>query len=221
MVEALPPSPVPGFDSAWLVRVPIALIGDDPDELELHPDEVIDAARHKPRRRRELIAGRTALRRALRQAGWIDDAPLLPGEQGRPEVPMGFTGSITHKEGAVLAVAAKLVAGRTLGIDSEVLGTRPRVGIASRILRPVELARWRAGGESWPLLLEAFSLKEAIYKAMHPHVPRYIRFDEAEISADGAITMHLAGGEGPFVVTGRSWWEGERLISVVSCRAAP
>ena len=146
---------------------------------------------------------------------------LLPGESGRPRLPDGFTGSITHKDGLVLAVGGRIERGRTLGIDSEVVGPRPRVGIASKILRPAELERWTAGGESWPDLLEFFSVKEAIYKAAHPHVPRYIRFDEAEIAPDGRITMHFAQGEGPMVLEGRRWWEGERLISVVSCRAAP
>ncbi len=221
MVEALPPSPIPGFDSAWLARVPIVGLDSDPSESELHPEEVQAARQSKPRRRRELVAGRTALRRALRRAGWAGHEPLLPGEQGRPRLPGGFTGSITHKDGLVLAVGAAIRDGRTLGIDSEVLGTRPRVGIASKILRPAELARWQAGGESWPDLLEVFSLKEAIYKACHPHVPRYIRFDEADVAPDRTITMHLAGGEGPMDLCGRCWWEGERLVSVVSCRAAP
>ncbi len=214
-------APVPGFDRAWLCRVPIASLSVEPQEVELHPDERGEASRHKPRRRRELVAGRTALRRALRAAGWGGDAPLLPGEQGRPVLPPGYTGSLTHKDGLVLAVAAPLLEGRTLGVDSEVLGERPRVGIAGRILRPAELARWEAAGAAWPALLEVFSMKEAIYKAAHPHVPRYIRFDEAEIDAAGAITMHLTGGEGPLLLAGRRWWEGERLVSVVSCRAAP
>jgi 4'-phosphopantetheinyl transferase EntD len=65
-------------------------------------------------------------------------------------------------------------------------------------------------------LLELFSLKEAVYKALHPHVPRYIGFEECEIAADGSITMFLVGGEGPFVLRGMSRWEGQRLISIAS-----
>ncbi len=221
MPHASPVTPLEGFDRAWLARVPIVSLSAEPDASELHDVERAEADRNKPRRRRELVAGRTALRRALRAAGWSGDRPLLPGEQGRPELPQGFSGSITHKDGLVLAVAAAIVDGRTIGVDSEVLGERPRVGIASRILRPPELARWKAGGEAWPDLLEYFSLKEAIYKAAHPHLPRYIRFDEAEIAADGRITMHLLHDDGPLHLIGRRWWEGDRLISVASCRAAP
>lgn len=217
VASASPPAPIRGFDSAWLVRVPIFDIDAEPSEAGLHPAEVAEASIHKPRRRRELLAGRQALRSALRAAGWSGDEPLLPGEQGRPNLPEGFTGSLTHKDGLVLAVAGPLRGGVTLGVDSEVLGTRERVGIARKILRPAEAARWEAAGSTWPDLLELFSVKEAIYKAMHPHVPRYIAFDEAEVEGR-RLTMHLARGEGDFNLQGHWWWEADRLISVVSAR---
>ena len=130
-------------------------------------------------------------------------------------MPDGFTGSITHKDGLALAVAAPLVNGRTLGVDSEVLGDRDRSSIAPKVLRPVELARWQAAGATWPSLLKLFSMKEAVYKALTPHVPRYIGFDECEIAEDGGITMFLTGGEGEFALRGVARWEGQRLICVV------
>ncbi len=191
---------------------------------ELHPDERAWSARHAPRRVREFVAGRTALRAALKAAGWSGDGPLLPSEQGRPELPPGFTGSITHKDGQALAIARALHDRRTLGIDSEVIGPRERLAIARKVLTVDELRRWEQA-PSWPTLLQRFSLKEAIYKALHPHVPRYIGFDEAEIADSGAITMRLAGGEGPHALVGWWWWEGEpgpsrRLVSICEARPA-
>ena len=207
---------VPEFEGAVL-----ALVAFGSPDGALHPDER-DFAGDKPRRRREeLIAGRVALREALAAVGWTGDGPLLPNPQGRPRVPDGFTGSITHKDGQALAIAAPLVGGRTLGVDSEVLGDRDRSAIAPKVLRPEELSRWQAAGATWPDLLRIFSLKEAVYKALHPHVPRYIAFAESAIAADGSIAMHLAGGdaEGRYALRGTSTWEGARLISVVE--AAP
>jgi 4'-phosphopantetheinyl transferase EntD len=176
-------------------------------------------ARSRPgRRRSEFVAGRRALRAALRRVGWADDMPLLTGPRGQPAVPGGFTASLTHKDGLVIAIAAPATAGRTLGIDCEVAGDRDRNTIAPKVLRATELERWQAGGSLWPALLETFSTKEAIYKALHPHVPRYIGFEEAEVLADGQIRLHLSHQEGPFALRRYLDWHVERLVVVVEAR---
>ena len=205
-----------GLQGAAIARVPVADLGAEelPGWDLLHAEEQAWALGRSERRKREVVAGRAALRSALRAVGWSGDKALLASPQGRPEVPAGFTGSITHKDGEALAVGAVSTDGRTLGIDSEVVG-RDRSSIASRVLRAVERERWEAGGSRWTELLELFSLKEAIYKALHPHVPRYIAFSEAEVDADGAIRMHLERGEGPFELRGFSKWEDQRLVSLV------
>ena len=213
----------PGF----LARTPIAggdrPVDDLPALTRLHPEEVALVLAASPRRARELLAGRIALRQALAAAGWDGGEALLPGEQGRCQLPSGFSGSITHKDGLALAFARRSDDGVTVGVDSEVVGERERARIAARVLVPTERLHWeREQGGSWPALLERFSMKEAIYKALHPHVPRYIAFEEAEISADGTITMSLAQGEGPFQLVGWSAWEGEgagrRLVSLCGAR---
>jgi len=226
-------APVPNtaptvFASAFVARAPIGELDQEITSCvgyeALHEEEKVWVSAHAPRRVREFVAGRTALRAALREAGADVSGPLLPGEQGRPDLPRGFTGSITHKDGQALAIGRRLLGARTLGIDSEVLGTRDRSSIARRVLTDIERARWEPEC-SWPALLQTFSLKEAIYKALHPHVPRYIGFDEAEIATDGRITMTLREGEGRFVLIGWSWWEGEpgpsrRLVSICEARPA-
>lgn len=220
MADLPDPRPLPAFDRAFLAQVPIAAL--DSDDLggwgELDDAEAAHAAGCKPRRMREFVAGRAALRRALVAAGWSGRFALLVKDGGGPLLPAGWTGSITHKDGVAVAVAAPL-GGGTLGVDCEVLGDRERLGIADKVLRPAELHRWRAEGGSWRGLLERFSTKEAIYKALHPHVPRYIAFEEAELQG-GRIAMHLTQGEGPFKLRGERWWEGERLFSVVLARPA-
>jgi 4'-phosphopantetheinyl transferase EntD len=132
-------------------------------------------------------------------------------------MPSGWTGSITHKAGWAFAAAAPSHVG-TIGLDSEIIGTRERLSIAARVLRPAELTRWRAAGADWPSLLRSFSVKEAIYKALHPWVPRYIGFHEAEVAADGSISMHLDGGEGDFVFASVVETDADRLLSFVRVR---
>ncbi len=50
----------------------------------------------------------------------------------------------------------------------------------------------------WARLVVAFAAKEALYKALHPRVQRYVRYDEASVlfTAGGVpeIRLHLDGG---------------------------
>lgn len=149
-------------------------------------------------------------------AGATDSGPLDVDGFGRPAVPRGFVGSITHKAGLALAFAG-VDAGWTAGLDSEDLSDRPRPSIAPRILRPEELHFWSNNGARWDDLLTAFSVKESLYKAVHPWVPRHIGFHEARVLGS-APEMLLAGGEG--AVTVRCGWErwGDRLLSYALAR---
>jgi len=212
--------PLPGFDDGRLVAVPLAASdrSDLPGWELLHPAEQAWVDSKPPRRRRELVAGRAALRSALQAVGWSADRPLLSRPRGGPELPEGFTGSISHKAGQALAAAAP-ARGRTIGVDTEVLDRRDRRAIAERVLRRSELDRWRSDGGQWPALLRVFSLKEAVYKALHPWVRRYVGFHEAEVDGD-AVRLFLEGGEGPFQLRSSSTWEHDRVITVVEVRPA-
>ena len=208
---------VPELRDAVLARVPMGdgLMQALPGWDDLSDEERSFAAARKPLKQREFVAGRAALRLALSELG-IDRPPTsLPEASGAPMLPSGVTASITHKEGMAFALARPLIAGVTVGLDSEWLGGRDRSGISRKVLRPSELKRWKASGSEWRRLLELFATKEAIYKALYPHVPRYIGFDEAEIDDDGRIQMHLREGEGPFELRGRLRWEGQRVLAFV------
>jgi len=226
-LERVPDKAPKAFASAVVARAKIGLLEHPIEQCAgystLHDDERAWVLDHAPRRAREFVAGRTALRAALRASGWEGQEALLRSEQGRPSLPSGFTGSISHKDGQAFAFARRSDDGRTLGIDTEVIGPRQRLAIARKVLTAKELVHWERE-RSWPALLQTFSLKEAIYKALHPHVPRYIGFEEAEVGLDGHITMTLKAGEGPFRLVGWWWWEGpvgpsRRLVSV--CEAGP
>ena len=227
VIQPVPRGLGPAFEGAFIGRAPVAELTFPVERAVglggLHRDERLHAGTRSARRAREFIAGRVALRAALEAAGWSGDEALLPGEQGRPGLPPGWTGSISHKDGVAFAIARRLQEGRTLGIDTEVVGDRERVGIARKVLTPVELARWERT-RSWAALLETFSTKESIYKALHPHVSRYIGFEEAERDESGGLTLALSGNEGPFALSGGLWWEGalgpsRRLVTIVEASA--
>lgn len=161
-----------------------------PPELltRLHPREAELARQLEGRRRIEWVGGRLAYREALRRLGMDDALPLLSGGHREPLGDPALCISLSHKERLVSVLVAQAAHG-TVGIDLEELG-RPRPDIARMVLRPEEREALDALDEAarWPRLLAAFSLKEAAYKALFPHVQRFVGFQEA------CVTF---GAEGP------------------------
>jgi len=119
-----------------------------------------------PVRRRDFVAGRTALH-AL-----VGDVPIEASDRGAPVV-AGWTCSISHKGARAVALVAPAGDG-FVGVDLE-HAAPPRVDIAPRILTPREP---RAAGAA---LTRVFAIKEAIYKAIDPIVRRYVHFGEVEV----------------------------------------
>ncbi len=160
------------------------------------------------RRRVSFIAGRAALRLALRDAG-CEAGDLLPTERGGPQVPTGFVGSISHKDALAVGLA-EVAGGQTCGVDLE-LERVTRPDISRHVLTDDELeADSRLpDDERLRTLLLRFSIKEAIYKAIDPFLGRYVGFKEvrANPQASGctAIEMRLPASEPQLIVEAR--WE--------------
>jgi enterobactin synthetase component D len=196
--------PPPPFGVLATVALPEGFT--DPPPPGLHPEETAHAASLAPARRTSWVGGRVALRAALEALGATPDAPLLGTPRGAPCLPEGFVGSISHKPGLALALAARAAEPRrTLGVDLELV--RPlRVDIAGRILTTAELAALAGlSGEARDReVLRRFAAKEAIYKALDPWLGRYVEFKEATVThgADGAMTaaLSLPAADGPFQV---------------------
>lgn len=149
----------------------------------LAPAEQDRAAQLGPVRRREFIAGRTALHLALGSG-----AAILSDDRGAPILPPGWVGSVSHKRALAAALVAPAGAGR-LGVDLE-LAAPPRVDIGRRVLTEREQAQLTDGGLGVTL---RFAIKEAIYKAIDPYVRRYVGFTEVELELAGdAVTVTTA-----------------------------
>lgn len=145
-------------------------------------------------RRRELIAGRTAMH-ALVEATHA----VLSTERGAPIVPAGFSGSISHKLARAVALLAAASDGH-VGVDLERMAPT-KIDIAKRILTQREQVV--AGAE----LLRVFAIKEAIYKAIDPIVQRYVGFHEIElvVGAGGAVDVTVVD-PAKLPVTIEAWW---------------
>jgi 4'-phosphopantetheinyl transferase EntD len=174
-----------------------------------------------PARRPTWLAGRVALHAALQDIG-LDSGPILATQRGAPELPMGVTGSISHKRTLAVALAARKQGGLSLGVDLEPIPAVPvslgepawnnRPDISSRVMTPEELAVLATVPEGLRRreIVLTFSIKEALYKAINPLIGRYVSFQEATVlpASDGSVVVNLAltKQEGPFAVEAR-WSE--------------
>ncbi|MBP8807163.1 MAG: 4'-phosphopantetheinyl transferase superfamily protein [Kofleriaceae bacterium] len=162
--------------------VAVAIAGDD-GEGNL-PEEVAAAAHLGPARRREYLAGRRALRAALADLGVT--APAIGADpRGAPIVPAPMVGSISHKGELALAVAAP-ADGWTVGVDLERRAPRT-IDLSRRVLTDRELAALadRDDDARRRAVVQAFAIKEAIYKAIDPFLGRYVGFREVAVWPEG------------------------------------
>ena len=192
----------------------VAIVGADV-QVALHPDESALVSDLPEPGRPSFIAGRRALRSALEAAvPALAHAPLLRMPRGGPRLPEGAMGSISHKRTHAIALAAPAASAdaletakhgvirRHVGIDLE---QRPSPdgahidrsqALARRILTARELEALRAltGVAHLDATLLRFALKEAVYKAIDPHVQRYVRFTEVELDVEAASESHATWG---------------------------
>jgi len=201
-----------------------------PDSPEPVPDEVLQRlpapeAAHartlKGYRQGQYVGGRLALHRACEQLG--EQPPqILSTERGAPDLGPRLVGSVSHKRTLAIGMVARPISG-SLGVDLEEYAPE-RPSIEEHILRPEERDDLSGlpADRKWIALVLRFSIKESIYKALDPHVHRYVGFHEARVRPDlqgGAdVDLFLKNGEGPFEVDARYAWLSGRLVTSVRIR---
>ena len=132
-----------------------------------------------PSRQREFAAGRMCARRALDLLGAVTSG-LLPDADGIPQWPEGTVGSISHCRGVAMAMTAKSVDCRLLGLDLEKTN-RLSAGAIKQVLHPVEQIFAGSDQQKASIL---FSLKEAFYKAQFPKWRAVGNFSDLALEVD-------------------------------------
>ncbi len=137
----------------------------------------------------EFVGGRLAYHAAAAVLG--HHTPLLTQEGGIPTASPALTVSLSHKRNAAVALVALSIHG-TVGVDLENDG-KARLAIAPRVLSAPEQQVFDALSESlrWPYLQRIFALKEATYKAIYPHLRRFVSFAEANVAFDEHGRAHI------------------------------
>ena len=184
--------------------------------------EEYEYAQNLPQRRQiSWVGGRIAAHTASNILN-LDSGPILSDSFGAPIASNpNIICSIAHKEDIAVALVAQSRFG-TIGIDVEhFVPARPQ--IASKILRKeeAEYISQLPQRQQWLATLLHFSLKEALYKAIHPKQKRYVSFFEVSISpfqnGNADIQLHLEKEPLPKNTQAQYIWLENHLISTVRC----
>eukprot|EP00546_Thalassionema_frauenfeldii_P010531 CAMPEP_0178915916 /NCGR_PEP_ID=MMETSP0786-20121207/12314_1 /TAXON_ID=186022 /ORGANISM="Thalassionema frauenfeldii, Strain CCMP 1798" /LENGTH=264 /DNA_ID=CAMNT_0020589123 /DNA_START=131 /DNA_END=925 /DNA_ORIENTATION=- len=166
----------------------------DPDHwvhTSLHPEEVRFSMQHTIAMRKSFLIGRLAMRASLQDCV---HKPCLKDGKGRPILPKGYVGSISHK-GSVGVALTRNSDNITVGVDIERHLPKKR-SIARKVLTESERNDLGSLGveniSADEEVMLRFSLKEAIYKAVHPIVNHFVGFQEAEVIpfVNGTAVVH-------------------------------
>ncbi|KAL3941286.1 MAG: hypothetical protein SGBAC_004334 [Bacillariaceae sp.] len=133
-----------------------------------HPDELMHGMKLPSARQESFWLGRLSMRLAL--DGSSKDHPILKDSHGRPRLPLGAFGSISHKGSYGVALVSRDESLAGVGVDLEHTSRTGKKNIGKRILTDDEMKDLGKlpGISAEEEVLLRFSLKEAIYKAAHP-----------------------------------------------------
>ena len=211
------------FGTLAAVRLPEGMEPVSDAELRLlHAEERSFARTLRGRRQIEWVGGRLALRLAS-AARSLALGPVLPGPKGEPLLPPGVAASISPQRGPAAALVGAGPA--TLGLDIEELAPA-RPAIAPRILDDEERAAWeRLPAEArWTFLVRRFSLKEATYKAIYPHLRRFVGFHEAHVAraetGDVSIFLRSRPADAALVLEADCFEDRNHVWAMVRARPA-
>lgn len=135
--------------------------GADFQDLPLYPEEAQHAQNMWARRRCDFWMGRSAARRALADLGVA--AGAVRADNRWPTFPPGTVGSVSHSGGIAVSIAGSAARFRSLGIDLEL---RPLPASAAALVLGAREIHWLSEGVR--TCAEAFSAKEAAFKALDP-----------------------------------------------------
>lgn len=152
--------------------------------LDFVPDENLPPAIREAglKRRLNFIGGRFCAEAALERIGF-SGAVVQRDALGVPIWPTGTTGSITHTDQFAYAVVGRSSQTGNIGIDSEnILSGDALNEVRKLCCTDSENMNLFNSTNSNVVGTIIFSIKESLYKSIHPVVQRFVDFSEIEVT---------------------------------------
>ncbi|GAC1372667.1 MAG: hypothetical protein NVS3B3_14400 [Aquirhabdus sp.] len=173
-------------------------------------------------------AGRGCALSALKSAGSVQFSTLGRTEQGLPDWPQGFVGSISHAmvegNGIAIAVVAKNVDYQSIAIDCEPIFSFDHANEVAPLTASINEQRLgnRLGFSRELWLTMVYSLKETLFKMLYSHVNCFMPFEAAEILsfevATGQACLMLSVNWGDLPVGQRFWLQVKEVdVGRIGC----
>ena len=169
------------IDGLFPTNVAVSFSTRCPDTASLLPEELTQTQNMVASRLTEFRHGRHCARRAMLKLGH-KEAPVRKRHDRSPEWPADLTGSITHTGTFAAAAVARSTDFISLGLDIEKAGEMEPEALRL-IVRPDETGGLDGSDGSRGQVL--FSIKESIYKCIHPIVHTFVDFQEMQVDLSG------------------------------------
>ncbi|AOM42871.1 4'-phosphopantetheinyl transferase [Xenorhabdus hominickii] len=136
------------------------------------------------KRRAEYLAARYCTQQILHALGY-PDFQVTNAQDRSPIWPDNICGSISHSANCAIAFAASSDHYRIIGIDIEQeIKSETIESVATSVINDTEKTLLTACALPFEQAFTlAFSIKETLFKALHPHVKRFFDFHAAEITS--------------------------------------
>jgi 4'-phosphopantetheinyl transferase EntD len=200
MAELLPPG------VACAVTDPTEPVAED----EIFASEAAAMARAVPKRRAEFFAGRVAAHRAMQTLGLLPE-PVPMGADRAPVWPSDTVGSISHCDGACVALVARADGFRALAVDIEPDADLPE-DVIGMVCLPAE-RNWLDQVQKTDrrrMARRIFSAKETVFKLQYPITGKMLDFSDVVITFDveplrfeALVTAPIETGLMPGQLTGQ------------------
>ncbi|MDQ2093163.1 4'-phosphopantetheinyl transferase family protein [Rhodalgimonas zhirmunskyi] len=227
MARDLTPLAALGLALSEVLPEGVTFAVEDPSQPEgkddLFASEAAAMTRAVPVRRAEFAAGRRAAHRAMDDLGVLP-APVPMAADRAPEWPEGLVGSISHCEGAAVAVLGFSGVHAALAVDVEPDLGLPR-DLHDLVCTEAERA-WLSGlepGARDRAARKLFSAKECVYKLQFAQGGKLLNFSDVEVVIDvdhGAFEARFLCDAGRYgaqeVVQGRCLAVGGFIICFMS-----
>jgi len=173
-------------------------------DLALSMDSILPEALVNASQARQMSywVGRGCALSALKRAGDAPRSTLGRTEQGLPDWPQGFVGSISHTifehNGVAIAVVARTNEFQSIAIDCEPVFSITHANDIAPLTASINEQRLgeRLGLNPAQWLTMIYSLKETLYKLLYVHVNCFMPFEAAEV-----LSFDIATGQACLILT--------------------